>query len=426
VETTPTPQNDAPFLERLPKELEAWQKDNLIREDQAQALLARYGLLAGETSRTLHRSRMVSILAVLGVLLVGAGVILLIGANWQAIPKWTRLLLLILATAAVYFGGYRMTYKSKSYPKVGLALLLLGSIFWGASIFLIGQMYQLGGFDGGGERQAVLYWFIGVLPLAYALLSPLHLILSLALGTIWLFMTIGEFHAVLGEVVMLYFLAIGILLYALGRLHSGWQLTRKLDIPYYWLGLLYIFSVLYGFSFKGMWSIPRYHFDMPPWLWLGLLLGAGGAATVTLFIASTRRDKAALFEALGLLFLLALGITLALIISTYPQIPETTFGYPYVEPHTSIPVMAFFNLLLFAATIGLIILGWARSLPGLINFGLLVFFVQVFARYFDLIKNMRTSGLIFVGAGLLLIFMGVVLERSRRKLLAGMAQRRLA
>lgn len=420
METTPTPQNGASFLERLPTELEAWQKDNLIREDQAQALLARYGLLAGETPRTLHRSRMVSILAVLGVVLVGVGVILLIGANWEYIPKWTRLLLLILATAAVYFGGYRMAYKSKSYPKVGLALLLLGSLFWGASIFLIGQMYQLGGFDGGGERQAVLYWFIGVLPLAYALSSPLHMLLALVLGTIWLNMSLFEERTFAPEIVMLIFLAVGILLYALGRLHYMGKIMQRLSVSYHWLGLLYIFQTVYVLSYRDMFS--SLSFAPQPWLWIGLILAAGGVAVLALFFTSLVSDRAALYEALGLLLLLAVNVTMAAIFASYPQAAETTH-LPY-DQHASILPMAFFNLLLFGLTIGVIALGWARNQPGLMNFGIFVFFVQVVSRYFELFSDMLSSGFIFVGAGLLLVFMGVVLERSRRKLLAGMAQRR--
>ncbi len=61
--------------------------------------------------------------------------------------------------------------------------------------------------------------------------------------------------------------------------------------------------------------------------------------------------------------------------------------------------------------------------PGLVNFGLFVFFVQVVTRYFDLLGGMLQGGLMFIGAGILLVAVGVALERSRRSLLRSMTQR---
>ena len=414
---------DASFLERLRKDLEDWQKEGLVHPDQAQAILARYGLVPGETVRTLHRSKLVSIIAVLGVILVGVGVILLIGANWQHISKLSRLALLILVTAASYAAGYRMAYDSQKYPKVGMALLLLGSLLWGASIFLIGQMYHSGG--GGGEVKAVLYWFIGVFPLAYVLLSPLHLALSLVLGSIWLLMVMSRNYEVGSQMYIFLVFGLGILLYAIGRFHAMWQAVRRIEIPYRWLGLIYLLAALYAFSFRGFWR-PEYWatYDGARWVWPGVLLAAGMAAAIGLLITQARRERAAVYEALALAFLAVLGGAIVAMWFTRfgsGKLPEEVYSTP-----VPLWIMALSNLLLLLAEIGLIALGWFRNQPGLANLGIFVFFVQVLTRYFDLLGSMLSGGLMFIGAGLLLVLGGVFLERSRRRLLDAMAQRRSA
>ena len=109
------------FEQRLAREIEQWQQEGVLRPDQARTLRARYGLVPRESYRTVHRSRIVGILAVLGVVLVGVGVILLIGANWQDMPRWSRFALLLMATAGAYTAGYRMAFQSRRYPKVGMA-----------------------------------------------------------------------------------------------------------------------------------------------------------------------------------------------------------------------------------------------------------------------------------------------------------------
>jgi len=85
--------------------------------------------------------------------------------------------------------------------------------------------------------------------------------------------------------------------------------------------------------------------------------------------------------------------------------------------------MALANLVLLASVVGLIALGWVRNRPGLANFGLFVFFLQVVTRYLDLLGGLLSSGLMFIGAGLLLLGGGALLERSRRRLLTAMAER---
>ena len=422
VPTPPSPDESAP-LEWLRGEVERWQREGLVRPEQAQSLLARYGLLPGETPRTLHHSRIIYLLAALGAVLVGVGIILLVGANWQLIPKWVRLAVILGVTLAAYHGGFVLAYRRKTYPKLGLALLLIGSLCWGAGIFLIGQMYHLSGGGAGGETKAVLYWFLGVLPLAYVLISPLHMLLALVLGSIWFGMVLGDFAYLGAQASLVVLLGAGILLYALGRLQASAGRTARLEAPWRWLGLLYIFGALYAFSFRDFWE---WSADMrvgPQWFWPKLVLDVAGPATILLLLTRARRTRTDFAEGTALLLLLLLGVA---IVAQHPAWFTATGIWHYYAPlwQGSYTVMALFNLLLLAAVVGVIALGWARHQPGLVTFGLFVFFVQVVTRYFDLLGGMLSGGLMFVGAGLLLLGAGWALEYSRRKPITAMAERR--
>jgi uncharacterized membrane protein len=416
---SPASSQSPEFRDRIGDEISQWEKEGLVRPEQAQALRARYGLLPGETVRTLHQSRLVHLLSVLGVILVGVGVILLVGANWEQIPRWVRLGLLIGATAAAYGGGYRLAYTSKTYPKVGMALLLLGSLLWGASIFLVWQTFHLSGSGPGqgDEAKALLYWFVGVLPLAYLLRSPLHLSLSLVVGTIWLMLVLGRWGEERPQAMVAVLLAVGVLLYALGRLHES-RALGTLEIPYRWVGLLYVFTALYAFSYRAFWYSPWHH-AAPSMLVPGIVLAVAGATVFVLLLREGNRSRTALAEAAALLGLVALAWLVA---GAFDMLALP--GYPFEHPTAqALLIAAPFNLLLLVAEVGLVALGWARRLPGLMNFGLFVFFLQVVTRYFDLLGGMLQGGLMFIGAGVLLVALGVALERSRRSLLRSMERR---
>ncbi len=417
----PSSPGDAPFLDRLPGEVEQWRREGLVRPEQAEALLARYDLLPGETPRTVHQSRIIQVLSVLGVVLVGVGAILLIGANWEAIPKWARIAILVLSTAAAYQSGYWLAFQREAYQKLGMALLLLGSLLWGAGIFLIGQMYHLGGPDGGGETTATLIWFLGIIPLTYALRSPWHLALSVVLGSTWVCMAVqGSSHNnTLPQVFMVMSLAAGVLLYALSRLHAGSLRLEGMDVPLRWFGLIYILIALYAFSFRDAWVL--YDFDFrQPWLLPSAILAAAALASAFLLFAQGLRDRVTFAESVALLALLLLALGIAAYVHSWPTFKEA--GGAFMRPtQAGLLQIALLNLLLLAATIGVVGLGWARIHPNLANFGIFVFFVQVVTRYFDLLGGMLSSGFMFIGAGLLLVLLGAGLERSRRTLLSAMA-----
>ena len=168
-----TPKADRRFITQLPAEVAGWRQDGLITEDQAQVLLARYSLPeAGAAAR----SRAAAILATMGALALGLGVILFFASNWAAISKEVKLALMVIGVPRVYGAGYWLRYY-KQYLRVGTAIILLAAILYGAAIHLVAQAYHVPV----NHPNLVLLWFLGVIPLAYVTRSHSVLVLALIL-----------------------------------------------------------------------------------------------------------------------------------------------------------------------------------------------------------------------------------------------------
>jgi len=423
--STQPPSSNDPFLERLPAEVEAWQTENLLPADTARVILARYGLVPGESVVTLRRSKIVAVFTVLAAILIGVGVILVMSANWEQIPRFVRLAILMAATLGFYYFGYRLAYDRRTYPIAGAALLLIGALIWGASIFLIGQMYHLGGGEGGegGETTATLYWFIGVLPLAYILRSRLQLGLALLIGTTWLML--AQTSVPDAQIVFPRFLAVGALLYAVGLAHDAWEPTRVYAGVLKIFGVVYALVITYALSFQDFWhtyywGYSQSHAHPSQALWFAL---AGAAIAIAILSAirhltPSRRDRTAATEGLCAAALGAIAIVaIALAASTFLAHHHQGYHAGPIGP----PIA--FNLILLALELGVISLGWYRHQPGWINLGLVMFGIQVVTRYFDIFGSLISGGLFFIGIGVVLLVCGFALEKARRRLVSTSGQR---
>jgi hypothetical protein len=158
--------------------LESWRAEGLITADQAQAILDRYD--SPEAIADRRRSRaMVSIMA-LAALMVAAGIFLLIGYNWQVLPRWSKLAIMVAIVAGVNAGGLHLRYR-RGLAWASEVAFLLGGLLYGAGIWLIAQAYHLDAHYPDG----FWWWAIGVLPLALVLDSALLHGLAAVLLAVW-------------------------------------------------------------------------------------------------------------------------------------------------------------------------------------------------------------------------------------------------
>ncbi|MBC7073959.1 DUF2157 domain-containing protein [Candidatus Parcubacteria bacterium] len=88
------------------------------------------------------QKKVLRILVIIGAIFIGVGVFSFVAANWQAISKPFKVLIIVSAMIVSYILGWILREK-KGYKKTGEALILLGSIIYGAGIFLIAQMFHI-------------------------------------------------------------------------------------------------------------------------------------------------------------------------------------------------------------------------------------------------------------------------------------------
>ncbi|WP_269930004.1 DUF2157 domain-containing protein [Aminobacter sp. HY435] len=154
------------------------------------------GLVDGATADTLVRDVETrersgldfgSILAIMAALLFGAAILILVAANWEAIPRAVRVAALFAVILAGYVGGAAI--KLRGNLGFGEALWLVAAAAFGGSIALIGQMYHFSG----DEASAVLTWGIGTAIAAAALRSHALTVAAVGIADAWLVLKGFEF-----------------------------------------------------------------------------------------------------------------------------------------------------------------------------------------------------------------------------------------
>ncbi|HWI64808.1 MAG TPA: DUF2157 domain-containing protein, partial [Symbiobacteriaceae bacterium] len=170
----------------LHSETDRWVRQGLISPEQRASILKLY-----PTPEAGGRERTILIFTILGSLLVGAGVILFFAANWPALSAAVKVGAILAAVVGAYGSGYYLQFVRGDYPRLGHSLIFLGSLFYGAGIWLVAQIFHLDSHFPTG----FLLWGLGVLPVVLATESVWVLYLGTLVLGIW---TATEQTATLG------------------------------------------------------------------------------------------------------------------------------------------------------------------------------------------------------------------------------------
>ncbi len=398
---------DIDFVRRLKGELKAWISEGIIVPEQEERILARYRVIE-EAEEKAGSSKLITVISVMGSILIGIGVILFIAANWSMIPRFGKLGIIFLSLFATYAAGWYLRYEKKNFPKVGASLIFLGTIIFGAGIFLIAQIYNISVHYPNGP----LMWGLGVLPLAYLLKFRSILFLALLDLFLWMGMemefrleSVGRFTAV----VALYLIA-GLMLWAVGLAHKKFRATRELSGPYVVLGALSVFIPAYILTFE---VISRRFLGTPELGPFYIVIAVVFALAILVYVASKEREKGWIAEAAGLagvMFIAFFGIIPGMVVKSAPQDYSYSAGYSGAE--------LFSNLVYAAMIVGVVILGYVKRNNTYINIGILFFVLDVIARYFDFFWKLLPRSVFFIAGGIMLLAGGIFLEKKRRKVLA--------
>ena len=399
------------FVRQLPAEVGHWQTDGLITDKQAAAILERYTTSevaepAEPAGGSAIGNRVVSVIAVMGAALIGLGIIAFIAANWFEIPTLAKLALMVVGTPAIYVAGWLLSYRF-GYERIGISVILLGAIAFGASIHLVAQTYHVPV----NHPNLVPLWFLGVVPLAYIARSQAVLGLSISLFLAAAGFRAQEWLPELGseETALLLpgLLPLGAFLFAAGRMQARFADTRRFarlcDIS----GLLVVAVGIYILSFNGLWEgigrdgLSFNALTVEYWVVVAVSVVAIAAMiAVAAWRDMGQRSGQIWWEAgaVGAMALIAAAMWLGLAYGG-----EWLFWWV-------------FNLVMLAGVLAMIAAGYRWNRAWLVNLAVPIFAITLFTRYFEFGFGLLGQSVAFIVAGVILLAGGFGLEYLRRRL----------
>jgi len=395
---------DRSFAGQVGRESEAWVAEGIVSAEQAAAIRARYADVHEE-----RRSRATTALSVIGAIAVGFGVIGFIAANWDGMSHGVRLTLITAAVAGSYAAGFHLRERTGSSPRIGEALYLLGVLVFGASLFLVGQMYNVEAHD----PLALLLWAGGATATALVVRSRAIAAAAVLIFTSW----VGwEFGLALDD--------------AGGNTWAAFPVVAA-----FYGGALYGLATAAQQRFRGHWFASSGFPESGRGV--GLPVGAAGLFVFTFADATDELehagDELSGFLLAGLLLLAALALVGAgaLALSRRPSGRYEAGVLVAVVAMVLVAVLAggngdawavLFNILFAAVALGVIYAGFLSDEPWLVNLGVVFVAVDLVARYFDFFWSALPRSVGMIGAGLLVLGIAYVLERQRKRLLERMAE----
>jgi uncharacterized membrane protein len=387
------------FADRLARESETWVTEGLVTADQAAAIRARYGEPVDARSRTANA------LALVGAIAVGVGVIAFFAANWDGIPKPLRLAVLVAAILGAYAAAYNLREGTGRLPRIGEALYLLGVLLFGASLFLVGQMYNVEAHD----PLALLLWAGGAAAVAAVVQTTPLTLTAFVIFTAWVAWEAGMAADTDEEFSALVALAVpyGAALYGLGttvgaRMTAAWVEDTGFADAARRFGLLIGAFGLFALTFvHADDDLPGAARDVGTGLQALLIALTAAALAGAAGVATTAR-RSALAEAGGIALAAVAALALAF-----------TGGDGGVWA-------VVFNLFVVGLAVGSIAAGYVNDETWLVNFGVLVVAVELVLRYFDVLWDALGRSLGILGAGVVILAVAYGLERQRKRMLARM------
>lgn len=287
---------NAPHHRWLHEQLPQWERDGLVTAENATALRQRHAVDDSQPGVAQL------VMGALGALLIGAGLIAVIGYNWDDFTRPVRLLFAFLPLLAAQIFSFRVLQKGDACAAwVRETAALLQALATGACIALVSQIYNLG-----GQWPDFLFaWFLLSLPLVWLMRSTSVAIFYLIAIAEW-----AVHQCDLGrpwyDSAMIY----PVLLLGLFPFWPGWRLERPLSVTLRWVMTL---SAWFGLAAAAYCSTQQ-HFGRQ---WgdgdTFFSLWAYTAAAMALFPLSASALEAPARHkpqiVLGFLYLLTFGIT---------------------------------------------------------------------------------------------------------------------
>jgi uncharacterized membrane protein len=369
----------------------------LITAEQRQNILAHFHLKEDS-------NKFLAIISFVGAILVAAGIVLLIAANWEEIPRGVKIATGMVLMLGAHGAGWWLREVRKDYRKTGEALHLAGALLFLGNIALVGQIYHLVS----RPPNAILLWWAGIAALPWLLRSRvLHVLALLAFG-LWFGFELNQDDSVIrlhDEVQVLAYSLLGAVYVGLGYVlrrgafASFARITER-------LGLLGLLAFAYPLTWPGF--LEDYHYLTTGSYWILPALAVAAIVLVALGAKNLELDRQWCWT-----WSLTLAITAGLLVAALYAPHGRTWGW---HNHFT-PTNAFASLAMFVFCLLQIQVGLQERSTYLVNLGVVFIALDIIAAYFGLFGTMARTGLMFVGSGVFLILFGVYLEKKRRGLM---------
>lgn len=339
-----------------------------------------------------HASRLGRLVYGLGGLLLGAGILLFVAANWSLLSPWARFATLAATVAVLHIGGGLVWARSAA---LATTLHAVGTAALGGGIFLAGQAFNL------AEHwpEGLLLWSVGAAAALWALRDWPHVLWVAVLVPLWL---AAEWYATgygtMGLTGWYGVPAVGLLvlsvayLAAIGGEHdAGWR--RALSR----LGAIVLVPSAMLLPLVDLGGAPEapWRAGLPEPSVATLVIGWTVAIAAPLLVGGWLRGR----EAWPLLAVTAFAVVVAWL--------DTSDDAARVTTH----------LLYLAACVGLVWWGIRDGHRLRVNVGVLGFALTVLSFYYSSVFDKFGRALGLIGLGVLFIGGGWWLERARRSLL---------
>ncbi|MFC1648118.1 DUF2157 domain-containing protein [Nanoarchaeota archaeon] len=384
-------------------QINQWLKEGTITKTQADKMLADTTQYKKEQSS----NKLIVAISTIGAILLGIGAILFIASNWQDMPNIVKVLILVGSTFGAYYIGYSFKYQKKNLPTVGASLIFLGALLFGATIFLIAQMYNINA----NNHVLLLIWLIGVLPLVYAF----HSVPIAGLSSLIFYLWIGffvfrniRFDNAMGDFFALpvLYLVSGVLLFAIGAIHYMSNNLKQVARTYRIAGIKIVMLALFLLTFR-LFSGFYNDFNIRKGLEISGQLSVGFvifSIIAIVFCVANLFFNPPKSETNKIENLISLGLLgFALIFFFFPAASSNIY-------------VLLFNLILAGIIFTLIYVGYNKEDMALVNVGMFWLSALIVVRYFDFFWDLLPRSLFFMVGGLILVLGGIALEKKRRQL----------
>lgn len=397
--------------------LDMWEQAGEISPEHAQRL--RVSLAAHAEPE--KANKIIHVLASIGAVLIGGGLLLFIASQWGQSSPLRRLLLLFFIYALTV-GGAALCDRQRLHTTAS-GLWFLSSIVVGVNIFLVGQVFNLPL----NYWQGTLLWMIATLAMGWASPSSAQGWLAVPLGILtlgWITTPTSEFFqqaeflfspASLRPVLPI--LGLGLIALSIVVTDAEFSWLRR---PAQAFGALCIAVPLTVSTFHPEAFAWVFQIEVHP-LHIGVFLLAGG-----LIAASWRRQKSPLLAG-GFIAISALLFALLPQVSNPDLLIDGTSLPWLAEPFDGSAILfGIYTAVMFALSVATILAGHHFENRAMINVGFATTSVLLFALYVGRIAGALPTSLAVIVGGLLLVGGAIFVESKRREVAADIDREVLA